>query len=270
MAEKKSPYDLDKLNLDKESKRLERQNEAIAALAEAEFPPIETDARILEVGSGEGFWAKRLARKVPAGTVVCLDHSESLLATARAALEQSGIKNAEYVLQDVTELSFPRESFNIIHSRMTLSHVAQIEQAMEHLDAILKPGEKFVLFEPVLRPSQAPYYHPHCPASEKLFVSFQEAVQRRGSNYTNILTIAQWLKGHNYNVQLKALGQTLWNDEVERYHLEVALGALNVAREVLTHEEFEDLQTRMHKELKVRPLLMFWSDDTVLIAEKPI
>jgi len=148
-----TPYAFEKLLKDSggtEPARLEAQNRLFEQQGPLDLiPPLPENGRILDVGSGMGFWAVRLAAKVPHGQMVCLDRSPELLEHARARLEQVGLKGTEFLQQDLRDLDLPADSFDLVFTCMTLAHVMELEEALRCLTRALKPGGWIVCFEPI-------------------------------------------------------------------------------------------------------------------------
>lgn len=93
--------------------------------------------RCLEVGGGGGSIAEWLARRVgPSGQVVVTDIDPRHLATLAAL----GHSNVEVQRHDVREDPLPAETFDLIHARLVLVHVATTEQALHKLVGALRPG----------------------------------------------------------------------------------------------------------------------------------
>jgi SAM-dependent methyltransferase len=114
-----------------EPARLEAQNRLFEKQGPLDqLPPLPADGRILDAGSGTGYWSVRLAGLVPRGRVVCLDRSPDLLERARARLEQAGFPRSEYLQQDLRDLHLPADTFDLVFTSMTLVHVAELDEAL--------------------------------------------------------------------------------------------------------------------------------------------
>lgn len=90
--------------------------------------------RCLEVGGGNGSIATWLAnRTAPHGHVLVTD-----LDTRH--LETLSIPNLEVLRHDIVNDSLPERTFDLIHARLVLVHLAQWEQVLDRLLRALKPG----------------------------------------------------------------------------------------------------------------------------------
>jgi ubiquinone/menaquinone biosynthesis C-methylase UbiE len=66
---------------------------------------LPSDGRVLDLGSGSGQLASRLATGRPDVTITCVDLSEEMLATGRRMADDRGLDRLTFVLGDITDLS---------------------------------------------------------------------------------------------------------------------------------------------------------------------
>ena len=93
----------------------------------------------LEVGAGRGSIAAWLARRVGReGRVVATDVDTGLL----------DVPGVEVLRHDVLADEFPAESFDLVHCRAVLVHLADPERALGRMVGWLKPGGALVAEEP--------------------------------------------------------------------------------------------------------------------------
>jgi 2-polyprenyl-3-methyl-5-hydroxy-6-metoxy-1,4-benzoquinol methylase len=96
----------------------------------------------LEVGAGRGSIAAWLADRVgPEGRVVATDIDTSLL----GALDEPGV---EVLHHDVLVDDFAADSFDLVHCRFVLVHLADPDRALGRMVGWLKPGGVLVAEEP--------------------------------------------------------------------------------------------------------------------------
>jgi ubiquinone/menaquinone biosynthesis C-methylase UbiE len=96
-------------------------------------------SRVLELGCGAGVpMTCHLARYF---TVVGVDISREQLAIAR-----TNVPAADFVLADMTKLSFPEETFDAVAAFYCITHVPRDEHRglLDNIHRILKPGGLFV------------------------------------------------------------------------------------------------------------------------------
>jgi SAM-dependent methyltransferase len=109
----------------------------------AEFLPNVHDARVLDVGSGTGFYLDRW-RHVGAAEVVGLDLTEAAVGKLRERFPDLTIE-----LGDITDgvATLAPESFDVISAMDVLFHIVDHERfarALRSIAALLKPGGVFV------------------------------------------------------------------------------------------------------------------------------
>lgn len=98
--------------------------------------------RCLEVGAGNGSVAAWLADRVgPQGSCVAIDIDLRFLDDAAA-------RGVEVLERDVLADDFPDQSFDLIHTRAVVMHLAEPERAVERMVRWLRPGGVLVLEEP--------------------------------------------------------------------------------------------------------------------------
>lgn len=98
------------------------------------------DARILEVGCGDGTFWLRNADRIPAGWRVTLtDLSNGMVEAARSRL---GHEPSRFVFlpADVGRLPFHEEQFDLVLANNMLYHVADLPLAVAEIHRVLKPG----------------------------------------------------------------------------------------------------------------------------------
>lgn len=97
--------------------------------------------RCLEVGCGSGSIARWMSYRVaPHGHVLAVDEDTRFVAGAAGP-------SLEVHQRDLPTLRPPEKSFELVHSRMVLQHLAEREELVERLAASLKPGGWLLLEE---------------------------------------------------------------------------------------------------------------------------
>jgi SAM-dependent methyltransferase len=97
--------------------------------------------RCLDAGAGQGSFARWLASRVgPDGHVVAADLDVSLM----AGFDEP---NLEVRQMDLTRDELPRDEFDLVHTRLTLLHIAQRDEVLARLVAAVRPGGLLLLEE---------------------------------------------------------------------------------------------------------------------------
>jgi arsenite methyltransferase len=102
---------------------------------------LEPGERVLDLGSGAGTDSLIAAQMVgPAGWVAGIDMTPQMLAKARAAAEEMGASNAEFVEGEAERLPFPDESFDVVISNGVIDLVPDKDAVFAELHRVLVPG----------------------------------------------------------------------------------------------------------------------------------
>jgi SAM-dependent methyltransferase len=111
--------------------------------------------RCWEVGAGGPSVPRGLAERVgPTGRVLATDIDVSWTREAAGPV-------VEVRRHDVARDEPPGETFDLVHARLVLVHVADRERALRSMVAALKPGGRLLLedADPALQPLSSPYEH---------------------------------------------------------------------------------------------------------------
>jgi len=103
-------------------------------------PHIQPEMSILDVGCGPGSISVDMAKLVPKGRVVGIEYTPDPLNEARAFATQQGVTNTEFQVGDIHALTFPDNTFDIVHAHQVLQHVADPIQALREMRRVTKPG----------------------------------------------------------------------------------------------------------------------------------
>jgi SAM-dependent methyltransferase len=113
-----------------------------ALLAEVGLLP---GMRAVDLGCGTGAASRWMAGRVGAGgAVLGVDISEAQLEVARREAQRLGYSQLQFVHADAYATGLPRAAFDVVYCRFLLCHLAQPEQALREMIALLKPGGALV------------------------------------------------------------------------------------------------------------------------------
>lgn len=105
------------------------------------------NASILDAGCGSGILARVLASNHPTCQITACDLSKMRLEQASAI--KPSLHNIKYEEQNITELTYPSQSFDFAFTRYVMQHIhhEKTEKAMSELFRVLKPGGRIWLVD---------------------------------------------------------------------------------------------------------------------------
>lgn len=148
--------------------------ELLEATFAARFP--ERVGRMLDLGCGTGFYFPLLSRH--ARELVGADVSGSMLRVARHVITRDGLEGCHVVRSSATGLAFADQSFDAVHSWDFLHHVSDVAGTVSEIDRVLKPGGRYVAFEPNLINPSILWYHLRRRSEWRLFTQNQFSIPR--------------------------------------------------------------------------------------------
>ncbi|MDP9133034.1 MAG: methyltransferase domain-containing protein, partial [Nitrospirota bacterium] len=96
----------------------------------------------LEVGAGAGSIVRWLEQRVgPSGKVVALDNNPRFL-------RSSGSSTIDILQGDICDMELPPATFDLVHARYVMIHIAEYRRAFERMLRCVKPGGWVVIEEP--------------------------------------------------------------------------------------------------------------------------
>ena len=127
--------------------RLIRWDNALRAWALSRLVRITPGMRVLDVGTGAGYWAIRYARLGAA--VTGLDFCEDLLRVAEARARSAGVE-ITWLFTPLEKAALPPDTFDLVTSITCLQHItdeARQRKAIQRILRSLKPHGIFLLVE---------------------------------------------------------------------------------------------------------------------------
>lgn len=102
------------------------------------LPHLAPDARILDIGCGQGTITAGLADRVPRGHVTGVDAAPEIVAQARELAGQRA--NLGFAVGDVYALDYPDGSFDVVHAHQVLQHLGDPPRALREMRRVTRPG----------------------------------------------------------------------------------------------------------------------------------
>ncbi|HKL37613.1 MAG TPA: ubiquinone/menaquinone biosynthesis methyltransferase [Bacteroidales bacterium] len=106
---------------------------------------------VMDLGTGTGDMAMRIARKSPEVEVVGYDFSPTMLEVARRKAERMGTKNVSFVEGDAASMPFEDASFDVVGISFAFRNITfrnpHTKEYLKETLRCLKPGGKFVIVE---------------------------------------------------------------------------------------------------------------------------
>ena len=100
---------------------------------------------VLGCGCGPGTLTLGLAQAVDPGQATGIDIEPGMVDRANALANEGGIKNVEFRVDDITDLSFPNDCFDLVFVSAVLEHLPDPVVALKEIRRVLKPGAATVI-----------------------------------------------------------------------------------------------------------------------------
>jgi len=115
--------------------RLIHWDNVLRARAISRLVTVKPGLRVLDVGTGAGYWAIKCAK---AGAIVtAVDFSEDLLRLAEVNARKAGV-NVTWLCTALEQAHLPQDVFDIVLSVTCLQHITERERQMEALRRVLR------------------------------------------------------------------------------------------------------------------------------------
>ena len=104
------------------------------------LPHLRPGLDVLDLGSGPGTITVDLAERVAPGTVVGVDASAEIVASASKLGEERALANVSFRTGNAYALDLPDDSVDIAHAHQVLQHVADPVAVLQEMKRVVKPG----------------------------------------------------------------------------------------------------------------------------------
>ncbi|MDQ2866970.1 MAG: class I SAM-dependent methyltransferase [Verrucomicrobiota bacterium] len=107
--------------------------------------------KLVELGCGPGFYARRLAQIFPQLQVLGLDRSHRLLEYAREKATQDGLRNCVLEYANVLDVARASETFDQVVASRLFTVLPEAEEVVAETFRVLKSGGRAFIAEPRFR-----------------------------------------------------------------------------------------------------------------------
>ncbi|MEZ5228309.1 MAG: methyltransferase domain-containing protein [Acidimicrobiales bacterium] len=176
---------------------------------------IAADTKVLDVASGPGIVAVRLAQS--GARVTGVDLTPAMLDIARRRADAAGV-DLRLLEGSMYRLPFDDDEFDVVVSRYALHHAHDLEAAVREIDRVARPGARLVIVDFAADPDPA------------IAAAYDEAERHRDPSHARNLTVSE---------QREAFGALGW-DVLERstYRLPASVGGVLTGSNGPDHESF--------------------------------
>ena len=137
----------------------------------ARLPKIP-DARILDLGCGQGNTTRCLAETLKPAVCTGLEYDANLVEYAKTQPENP--PSVRFQQGDATQLPFADESFDVVFCRYLLIHMSEPTRVIREMMRVVKPGGYAIAFEPDFA---IEFSHPACDALGSINKVWQKVFQ---------------------------------------------------------------------------------------------
>lgn len=106
---------------------------------------LKPNAKVLDVCTGTGAVALRVAEQFPASRVTGIDLSVGMLNQARVKAGQKQLANVDFIEMDLDHLSFPSAHFDVATCSFGLFFLPDMQAALTNIKSVVKPGGCIVI-----------------------------------------------------------------------------------------------------------------------------
>jgi len=104
-----------------------------------------SELEIIDLGCGDGTLTVEMAKF--AKRVIGVDYNPEMLASARQSIDRLGLKNVSLISENVSKLSLPDESLDVVFFSQSLHHLDDPESGFKEAFRILRTGGQVLVME---------------------------------------------------------------------------------------------------------------------------
>ena len=143
MTQADGSYQFDRFDGDiqiQEQQRLTDRSEVLLPIERKiwESAGLTPTMQVLDLGCGTGMMTQGIARSLTSGSVVGIDRSPTMIATAHS--QAQGITNISFGVGNSENLDLPTASFDFVYARLLFQHLSDPQLTLSEIQRVLKPG----------------------------------------------------------------------------------------------------------------------------------
>lgn len=170
------------------------------------LPYITKSANILDVGCGPGTITSDLAKLASEGTTIGIDNSAGIIAQAQSSV--SPLPNLTFAVGDALKLSYPDNTFDIVHAHQLLVHISDPVSVLKEFHRVLKPGGLIAVRDS--SPATVLSLKPDLPSIRDYWARAVAVMGKMGSQPEAGLKLEGWAKEAGLG-KVKASKSPMWN-----------------------------------------------------------
>jgi SAM-dependent methyltransferase len=106
---------------------------------------LQSHFEVLDVAAGTGHLSRAIAPHVK--RVVALDLTDEMLAQGRREATQQGLANVVFELGEAESLPYPGASFDLVVTRFSLHHFADVRGPVQEMARVCRPGGRVAVID---------------------------------------------------------------------------------------------------------------------------